>query len=130
MQSALQRKTLCRIYGIIGAKKPAIKGQKLAQGRDRYVQIQQWTISLADFRQPVGMHLKEDNRRVKKAQTIPWSEIEQRYAALFTNRKGNVAKPLRLALGACIIQADYGFSDEEPLRRFRRIRTIFSSAAA
>ena len=70
-------------------------------------------ISLADFRQPVGMHLKEDNRWVKKAQTIPWLEIEKRYAALFTNRKGNVAKPLRLALGACIIQAEYGFSDEE-----------------
>ena len=49
----------------------------------------------------------------KKAQTIPWPEIEKRYAALFTNRKGNVAKPLRLALGACIIQAEYGFSDEE-----------------
>lgn len=28
-------------------------------------------ISLADFRQPVGMHLKEDTRWVKKAQTIP-----------------------------------------------------------
>lgn len=27
--------------------------------------------------------------------------------------KGNVEKPLRLALGACIIQAEYGFSDEE-----------------
>ena len=25
----------------------------------------------------------------------PWPEIEKRYAALFTNRKGNVAKPLR-----------------------------------
>ena len=62
-------------------------------------------ISLADFKQPVGMNLKESNRWVKKAQTIPWLEIEKRYAALFTNRKGNVAKPLRLALGACIIQA-------------------------
>ena len=39
--------------------------------------------------------------------------LEQRYAALFTNQKGNVAKPLRLALGACIRQAEYGFSDEE-----------------
>lgn len=29
------------------------------------------------------------------------------------NWKGNVAKPLRLVLGACIIQAEYGFSDEE-----------------
>ena len=44
---------------------------------------------------------------------MPWLEIEKRYAALFTNRKGNVAKPLRLALGACIIQAEYGYSDEE-----------------
>ena len=70
-------------------------------------------ISLADFKQPVGMNLKESNRWVKKAQTIPWLEIEKRYAALFTNRKGNVAKPLRLALGACNIQAEYGFSDEE-----------------
>ena len=70
-------------------------------------------ISLADFKQPVGMNLKESNRWVKKAQTIPWLEIEKRYAALFTNRKGNVAKPLRLALGACIIQAEYGYSDEE-----------------
>ena len=70
-------------------------------------------ISLADFKQPVGMNLKESNRWVKKAQTIPWPEIEKRCAALFTNRKGNVAKPLRLALGVCIIQAEYGYSDEE-----------------
>ena len=31
-------------------------------------------ISLADFKQPVGMNLKESNRWVKKAQTIPWLE--------------------------------------------------------
>ena len=49
------------------------------------------------------MKLNPDNRWVKKAERIPWDEIEQRYAQLFTNRKGNVAKPLRLALGACII---------------------------
>ena len=70
-------------------------------------------ISLADFKQPVGVSLKESNCWVKKAQTIPWLEIEKRYAALFTSRKGNVAKPLRLAPGACIIQAEYGYTDEE-----------------
>lgn len=70
-------------------------------------------ISLEDFKQPIGMNLKESNRWVKKAQTIPWLEIEKRYAALFKNRKGNVAKPLRMALGACIVQAEYGYSDEE-----------------
>ena len=70
-------------------------------------------ISFTDFNTPIGMKLNPDNRWVKKAEMIPWDEIEQRYAQLFTNRKGNVAKPLRLALGACIIQAEYGFSDEE-----------------
>lgn len=47
-------------------------------------------ISLADFKQQVGMNLKESNRWVKKAQMIPWPEIEKHYAALFTNRKGKV----------------------------------------
>ena len=70
-------------------------------------------ISFTDFKTPIGMKLNPDNRWVKKAEMIPWDEIEQRYAKLFTNRKGNVAKPLRLALGACIIQAEYGYSDEE-----------------
>jgi len=70
-------------------------------------------MSLEDFNQPVGMKLKENNRWVKKAQMIPWLDIEKRYAKLFTNRKGNVAKPLQLALGSCIIQAEYGYSDEE-----------------
>ena len=53
---------------------------------------------------------------MKKAQTIPWNAIERRYARLFTNNKGNMAKPLRLGLGACIIQAEYGFSDAELTR--------------
>ena len=70
-------------------------------------------IRLCDFKHPMGMNLNEDNRWVKRALLIPWNDIEKRYASLFTNRKGNVAKPLRLVLGACIIQADYGFPDEE-----------------
>lgn len=70
-------------------------------------------LSLTDFGAAAGLKLNPENRWIKKAQNIPWDEIEIRYAKLFTNRKGNVAKPLRLALGACIIQAEYGFSDEE-----------------
>ncbi len=70
-------------------------------------------LSLTDFGQAVGLKLNLENRWIKKAKSIPWEEIEIRYAKLFTNRKGNVAKPLRLALGACIIQAEYGYSDEE-----------------
>ena len=70
-------------------------------------------ISIHEFGQPVGMKLQENNRWVKKAMTIPWGTIERSYADLFVNRKGNVAKPLRLALGACIIQAEYGYADVE-----------------
>ena len=70
-------------------------------------------ISLTDFQQHMGMKLREDNRWVKKAQIIPWRKIEGRYAALFPSKTGNVAKPLRLALGALIIQQEYGYSDEE-----------------
>ena len=93
-----------------GKEKNRAKALHLGDAMYRYSNGQ---ISLSDFKQPVGMNLKESNRWVKKAQTIPWLEIEKRYAALFTNRKGNVAKPLRLALGACIIQAEYGYSNEE-----------------
>ena len=70
-------------------------------------------LSLTDFGQAVGLKLNPENRWIKKSRNIPWEEIELRYSKLFTNNKGNVAKPLRLALGACIIQAEYGFSDEE-----------------
>ena len=35
-------------------------------------------ISLTDFNTPVGMKLNPDNRWVKKAELIPWDEIEQR----------------------------------------------------
>jgi hypothetical protein len=57
--------------------------------------------------------MNRENRWIKRAESIPWDEIEHRYAELFKNKKGNVAKPLRLALGSCIIQAEYSFSDEE-----------------
>jgi len=70
-------------------------------------------LSLTDFGAAVGLKLNPENRWIKKARIIPWEEIEIRYARLFTNAKGNVAKPLRLGLGACIIQAEYGYSDEE-----------------
>jgi len=70
-------------------------------------------ISFSDFGQPVGMPMTPNNRWVKKAEQIPWAEIEKRYAKLFANHKGNVAKPLRLALGACLIQSEYGYSDDE-----------------
>ena len=48
----------------------------------------------------MGMKLREDNRWVKKAQTIPWNKIESRYANLFPSSTGNVAKPLQAGMPA------------------------------
>jgi IS5 family transposase len=70
-------------------------------------------ISVTDFGMPLGMKLSPENRWVKKAETIPWEEIEGKYAALFKNRNGNVAKPLRMALGALIVQTERMTSDVE-----------------
>jgi hypothetical protein len=70
-------------------------------------------VGVADFGMPLGLKLDAENRWVKKAETIPWDEIELRYAALFESETGNVAKPLRLALGALIIQTERQISDAE-----------------
>ena len=70
-------------------------------------------VGISDFGMPLGLKLDTENRWVKKAETIPWEEIEERYAALFESEKGNVAKPLRLALGALIMQTERQISDTE-----------------
>lgn len=61
----------------------------------------------------MGMHLREYNRWVKKAQLLPWDKIEAKYAGLFPSSTGNVVKPLQLTLGACLIQREYGYSNVE-----------------
>ena len=68
---------------------------------------------ITDFDQPMGMKLDSENRWVKKAETIPWDEIEDRYAELFPSNTGMPAKPLRVALGSLLIQKKFGFSDRE-----------------
>jgi hypothetical protein len=70
-------------------------------------------INFDDFNQPLGLELDPENRWIKKSKIIPWDEIETDYSGLFPSREGNVAKSARLALGALIIQMEYGFSDEE-----------------
>ena len=70
-------------------------------------------IGFEDFGMPLGLKLNPENRWVKKAALIPWDEIELRYAKLFENRKGNVAKHLQMALGALIIQTEYQYADDE-----------------
>lgn len=70
-------------------------------------------LGLTDFNMPIGLKMNPDNRWIRKAALIPWSDIEKRYADLFPSKTGNPAKPLRMALGSLIIQKQYGFSDRE-----------------
>ena len=66
---------------------------------------------LTDFIQPMGLKLDPENKWIKKAEMIPWNRIEDKYATLFESTTGTVEKPLRMALGALMIQKEYGFSD-------------------
>lgn len=70
-------------------------------------------ISFLDFNQPAGLHLNPNNRWVQMADKVPWDVFEAKYAGLFPSDTGNVAKPLRMALGSLIIQNRYQLSDRE-----------------
>ena len=75
--------------------------------------------SLSDFNQPIGLKMNPDNRWVIRAATIPWREIEDRYAGLFPSNTGMPAKPLQAALGSLIIQKQYDYSDRELVEQIR-----------
>jgi hypothetical protein len=76
------------------------------------MQSKQTTIT--DFNMPLGLELDKTNRWVIESAMIPWDDIEIKYAALFNDSKtGNVAYPLRLALGALLIKAKLNYSDVE-----------------
>ncbi len=63
--------------------------------------------------------LDEENRWVKLAELIPWSELETEYASQFSEKMGAPAKPFRLALGALIIKEYLGTSDRETVERIK-----------
>ena len=76
-------------------------------------------LTIYDFDQPLGLTMNPENRWVKKADSIPWSVIEDKYAALFNSDRGNIAKPVRMALGALIIQSEFQYSDIETVNQIR-----------
>ena len=78
-----------------------------------YKPIDKLQHSFLDFNQPMGLHMNPDNRWIKMADRIPWDTFEVKYAELFPSDTGNVAKPLRMALGALIIQTKFQYSDRE-----------------
>lgn len=59
------------------------------------------------------LNMNPENRGVKKAATIPWEAIEDKYAELFPSKTRMPTKPLRMALGSLLIQKKLGCSDRE-----------------
>lgn len=74
-------------------------------------------LAFSNFNQPLGLQLNPENRWVRKAETIPWDEIEKRYAELFPSNRGVPAKPLRMAFGSLLLQKHIGCSDRELLEQ-------------
>ena len=61
---------------------------------ERYRQI-----GLADFNQPFGLKMNPESRWVKKAETIPWDALEERYAKLdFSLDEKEMARDLFIGL--------------------------------
>jgi hypothetical protein len=73
----------------------------------------------SEFELPFGGRLSSDNRWVKMAELIPWSEFEAEYAENFPTEKGAPAKSFRMALGALIIKEKLGISDRETVEQIR-----------
>ena len=73
----------------------------------------------SDFELPFEGRLSTDNRWVKMAQLIPWSEFESDYAENFPTEMGLRAKSFRMALGALIIKEKLGISDIERVEQSR-----------
>jgi transposase, IS5 family len=73
----------------------------------------------SEFELPFGGRLSADNRWVKMAQLIPWSEFESEYTKNFPTEKGAPAKSFRMALGALIIKKKLGISNRETVEQIR-----------
>ena len=68
------------VYGIISARGNAEIGKNpctfIFMGAVKIYKYRSKQISFTDFNTPVGMKLNPDNCWVKKAELIPWDEIE------------------------------------------------------
>ena len=76
-------------------------------------------LEFENFYLPFGGKLRSDNRWIRLSQLIPWNELEDEYAVLFSKKHGAPAKPFRMALGALIIKEKLGISDEETVEHIK-----------
>ena len=67
--------------------------------------------------------LNPNNRWVRMAELIPWEEFEDEYASKF-GKTGNLAYPLRMALGTLIIKEKKKTSNEETIQEIIESRYL------
>ena len=68
-------------------------------------------LTFEDFNQSCGMKLEMTNEWIILSSRIDWKSAEKIYSRLFPSRLGRPALPLRIALGALIIQKRMKLSD-------------------
>jgi len=73
---------------------------------------------------PFGVELRTDNRWIQYAALMPWERIDMLYSAGFSEQKGQVAKPSRMAFGALFVQWRLGLTDEETVDQIRENPSI------
>lgn len=72
-----------------------------------------------NFEFPFAGQLCPENRWVKLASLVPWSEFEAEYQKNFSSTMGAPAHSFRTALGALIIKEKLGTSDRETVEQIR-----------
>ena len=110
------------IWAVSGGKmyaNRAICAQKPPRVFHMYRREHRDQLSFKDFFLPFGGQLSGDNRWIKLAELIPWDELEDDYASQFCKGFGAPAKPFRMALGALIIKARLGLTDEELVEQIK-----------
>jgi IS5 family transposase len=99
-------------------------GAIYAQKPPRNFHLYRWEhrdqISFKDFfLLPFGCQLSGDNRGIRLAELIPCDDLEDDYASHFCKGFGAPAKPFRMVLGALIIKARLGLTDEELVEQIK-----------
>ncbi len=75
--------------------------------------------TVENFKIPSEWKPKEENRWVIMSKIIPWEEFEEEYAKQFSENKGAIAKPFRMALGSLIIKEILRISDRETVEQIK-----------
>ena len=76
-------------------------------------------LSIEEFKTPFYFGLDKNNRWVRLAGQIPWDDFAEIYAKTLREDFGRPALDARVVIGAMIIKAKKGLSDEETIEEIK-----------